>query len=85
MQLLSHKIGFPVALKILSPEASHKTEVGGVSLNVKDADGVRLAETMIANLLTAIPAAKVQGFLVQEMVEGLEVIIGAGRILIWTI
>lgn len=54
------KIGFPVALKILSPEASHKTEVGGVSLNVKDADGVKLAaETMTANLLTGIPVAQV--------------------------
>jgi len=74
----AEKIGFPVALKILSPEASHKTEVGGVSLNVQDPDGVRLAaQTMTANLFARSPGAQVQGFLVQEMVDGLEVIIGA--------
>ncbi|MPY69054.1 MAG: hypothetical protein GEU92_03095 [Alphaproteobacteria bacterium] len=71
------EIGFPVVLKIVSPQASHKTEVGGVSLNLADAAAVEAAAgAMAARLHKADPKAKVDGFLVQEMVSGLEVIIG---------
>ena len=70
-------IGFPVALKIVSPQASHKTEVGGVALGLRDAAAVRLAADAMAQRLTAHDAsAQIDGFLVQEMVDGLEMILG---------
>lgn len=71
-------IGYPVALKIVSPEASHKTEVGGVALDLKDADQVESrAQAMLKQLKTVHPTATVEGFLVQEMVSGVEMIVGA--------
>jgi acyl-CoA synthetase (NDP forming) len=71
------RIGFPVAVKIVSPEASHKTEVGGVTLGLLDAGSVRAAaETMAARLAAHDPQARVEGFLVQEMVAGVEMILG---------
>jgi acyl-CoA synthetase (NDP forming) len=71
------RIGFPVAVKIVSPQASHKTEIGGVALGLRDAATVRAAaEAMAARLAAHDPHARVTGFLVQEMVDGLEVILG---------
>jgi acetate---CoA ligase (ADP-forming) len=70
--------GFPVALKIVSPDASHKTEVGGVALNLTDASQVEVrAHAMLAQLRAVNPTATVDGFLVQEMVSGVEMIVGA--------
>lgn len=70
-------VGFPVALKIVSPEAGHKTEVGGVALDLMDEIAVHAeAESMAAHLAELVPGAEVSGFLVQEMVSGLEAIIG---------
>jgi acyl-CoA synthetase (NDP forming) len=70
-------IGFPVAVKIVSPQASHKTEVGGVAVGIGDEAAVRAAgEAMAARLLAHDPRAQVRGFLVQEMVDGLEIILG---------
>lgn len=70
-------IGFPVALKIVSPAASHKTEVGGVALNLADGAAVIAATgDMAARLKAADPKALIDGYLVQEMVSGIEVIIG---------
>jgi acyl-CoA synthetase (NDP forming) len=71
------RIGFPVAVKIVSPQASHKTEIGGVALGLRDAATVRAAaEAMAARLAARDPHACVKGFLVQEMVDGLEAILG---------
>jgi acetyltransferase len=70
-------IGFPVAAKIFSPQAAHKTEVGGVSLHLTDAAAVRsAASAMTVRLAKHDPKASVEGFLVQEMVDGLEMIVG---------
>lgn len=70
-------IGFPVALKIVSPQASHKTEVGGVALNLADrAAVIAAAEAMAGRLEAADPKAQIDGYLVQEMVAGTEVILG---------
>jgi len=70
-------IGFPVALKIVSPDASHKTEVGGVALHLADAEAVRAAAVrMTARLHAHNPRAVIDGYLVQEMVDGLEMIVG---------
>jgi acetate---CoA ligase (ADP-forming) len=74
----AERIGFPVAVKILSPQASHKTEVGGVALGLGDAAAVRgAAQAMTQRLKAHNPAAHPEGFLVQEMVDGAEIILGA--------
>ena len=71
------RIGFPVAVKIVSPAASHKTEVGGVALGLRDAAAVSAAaEAMIVRLAGHDPSARVEGYLVQEMVAGVEMILG---------
>ncbi len=70
-------IGFPVAVKIVSPQASHKTEVGGVALHLADAASVHAAARRMTERLRAHDAqATIDGFLVQEMVDGLEMLIG---------
>ena len=74
---VADSIGYPVALKIVSPQAVHKTEVGGVALGLGDADSVlRAAGEMETRLERAQPGARRDGFLVQEMVEGLETFVG---------
>jgi acyl-CoA synthetase (NDP forming) len=71
------EIGFPVVLKIVSPEASHKTEIGGVSVGLPDPPAVlAAAREMQARLLAHMPTARFEGFLVQEMVSGLEFFVG---------
>jgi acetyltransferase len=63
-------IGFPVALKIRSPDITHKSDAGGVALALADAAAVREAgAAMLARVKAARPAAKIDGFLVQEMVR----------------
>jgi acyl-CoA synthetase (NDP forming) len=71
------RIGFPVAVKIVSPAASHKTEVGGVTLGLREAAAVRAAAgAMTARLASHDLRATIDGFLVQEMVAGVEMIVG---------
>jgi acetyltransferase len=73
-------IGFPVALKIRSPDITHKSDVGGVALNLGTTARVAAeAEAMLARVNAAQPAARLEGFLVQQMVHrpgALELIIG---------
>ena len=78
--LLAQQIGFPVALKILSPQISHKTEVGGVALDLETADAVdAAAQAMQKRLQTLRPDATLRGFVVQAMArrpDAQELIIG---------
>jgi acyl-CoA synthetase (NDP forming) len=75
---LAQRIGFPVAVKIVSRAISHKTEAGGVRLNLNSAEAVETAaQALVASAAKAAPGAAIDGFLVQEMVEGIEVILGA--------
>ena len=69
-------MGYPVVVKADAPGLVHKTEVGGVRLNLKSPKEVERAAT---SLITTIEAAgtHIDGFLVQEMVEGVEMILGA--------
>jgi len=68
------KIGFPVALKATGPSIIHKTEVGGVALNLMDHAAVREAYDRMAGRL----GSDLTGFVVQEMVPGgVEVVVGA--------
>jgi acetyltransferase len=63
-------IGFPVVLKIRSPEITHKSDVGGVALALADAAAVQeAAMAMLARVKAARPEAKIDGFLVQRMVR----------------
>lgn len=71
---LAKKIGYPVVLKVVSPEIIHKTDVGGVKVNIKNEEGVRL---MYKELVAAANGKKLDGILVQKMArKGLELIIG---------
>jgi acetyltransferase len=64
------RIGFPVALKILSPQILHKSDVGGVALNLESADDVRSAAMrMRQRVAHAQPNAHVLGFTVQAMAQ----------------
>jgi len=75
---LAKRIGFPVALKIVSSDISHKTEAGGVMLGLKTpADVVAAAKTLAARAKKHNRKARIDGFLVQEMVDGVEVLLGA--------
>uniref|UniRef100_UPI001F3B3534 acetate--CoA ligase family protein n=1 Tax=Falsiroseomonas oryziterrae TaxID=2911368 RepID=UPI001F3B3534 len=72
---------YPVAAKILSPDIAHKTEVGGVALNIPDAAALRATSAaMRARVAAAAPEARITGILVQPMAKGLaEVILGFRR------
>jgi acyl-CoA synthetase (NDP forming) len=75
---VSESIGYPVALKIISPDIAHKTEAQAVKLNLRNP---REVEEACSDLLAKIQAyksgVKVEGYLIQEMVEdGIETIIG---------
>jgi acetyltransferase len=63
-------LGYPVALKILSPEITHKSDVGGVVLNLADREAVRGAATaMLERVAASRPAARLTGFTVEPMVQ----------------
>jgi acetate---CoA ligase (ADP-forming) len=71
------RIGYPVALKIVSEDIGHKTEAGGVILNLKTAAEVSSAvRALSAAARRYKKAARISGFLVQEMVDGVETIVG---------
>ena len=74
----AEQLGFPVALKVDSPDILHKTEAGVVRLNLGDAAQVRTAYAeILASAKAYAPQARIIGVSVQEMVgEGVEVIIG---------
>jgi acetyltransferase len=74
-------IGYPVALKVESPDLPHKTEAGALLLDVRDPAGVTAGfARVVASARRAAPAARIHGVLVQEMVEaGTEMIVGMSR------
>ncbi len=78
---LARQIGYPVALKVDSPDIPHKTEAGAVFLNLASADEVRKAyAAILQNAGDYKPDARINGVLVQEMLpEGIEVIIGVTK------
>ncbi|MFH1419310.1 MAG: bifunctional acetate--CoA ligase family protein/GNAT family N-acetyltransferase [Planctomycetota bacterium] len=65
---VAEDIGFPVAIKVLSPDITHKSDVGGVALGLGTAEEVRwVAEAMLARISRTAPDAKLTGFTVQKM------------------
>jgi len=75
---LAEKVGYPVAVKLFSKTIAHKTEVGGVALNLESATAVRKAFNDIKRKLKAIgKEAEMQGVTVQPMINsGVETIVG---------
>jgi acetyltransferase len=73
------KMGYPVALKIASADIPHKSDVGGVRLNLMSGEQVAAAfAEMMVKVETAVPEAHIEGIYVQRMIpQGQEVIIGA--------
>jgi acetyltransferase len=80
---VAESIGFPVAMKILSPDIAHKTDVGGVRLGRADARSVRDGyENMMRDVAIARPDARLEGVLIEPMYlerNGRELMIGVVR------
>ncbi len=76
---LAKKIGFPVVMKIVSPEILHKSDAGGVKVNIKDEASVREAfKTILANAKAYNADANIHGIAIQEMAPwGTEIILGS--------
>ncbi len=78
---MAESIGYPVAMKIVSPSILHKTDVGGVILNVQSSREVKNNyDELIRRAHTLMPHARVHGVLIQKMApKGREVIVGCIR------
>jgi acetate---CoA ligase (ADP-forming) len=78
---ISEEIGYPVVLKIESPDILHKTESGGIALDLGSPDEVRDAfDTIIQRVSGYKPQARINGVLVQEMARpGREIILGMSQ------
>lgn len=71
------EIGFPVTLKLSSPDVVHKTEAGGIRVSLRDAAEVRQAFTeMVSAFTSGNPGKRLDGVMVQEQGWGAEVIVG---------
>lgn len=78
---IAERIGFPVAMKIVSPDIVHKSDLGGVFLNVTNRESVEdTYDLMTLKISKKVPNARIQGVYVEQMAsKGLEVIIGMTR------
>ena len=80
---IARQIGYPVVLKILSPDITHKTDVGGVGLDLADESMVRSAfELIINSAKKKLPGARVDGVTVQPMIreiDAIEMILGTKK------
>jgi len=77
---IAAEIGFPVVLKIASPEIIHKSDIGGVKFGTKKSEIKELFEVIIEKGRKHFPKSKIWGVTIQEMVkEGKEVILGMSR------
>jgi len=77
----AREIGFPVVLKIASPDLPHKTEVGGVAVGLRSEEEVRQAHArMLTRVADKAPHAAIDGVIVAPMANGLSELILGGRI-----
>jgi acetyltransferase len=78
---VAERIGYPVAMKIVSSDIVHKSDLGGVRLNVANAEAVRdYYDLMLLRIRQRAPEARIEGVYVEKMLNpGLEVIIGMSR------
>ncbi len=77
---LAESIGYPVVMKVISPDIHHKTDVGGVMVNISGSEAVIDAYGLIMERCRrAVPGARLDGVSVQKMVRGAEVIVSIVR------
>jgi len=80
VQAAADNMGYPVAIKVIAEQISHKSDVGGVQLNLRNKAAVAAAfEDMMERISSAYPDAKLDGVLVQPMVTGGRELILGGR------
>jgi acetyltransferase len=76
----ARELGFPVAMKVIAKEISHKSDVGGVQLNLRSEAGVAAAyRDMVQRIQQSYPEAKIEGVLIQPMATGGRELIIGGR------
>ena len=78
---ISEQIGYPLAMKIVSPDIVHKSDLGGVHLNIQDGEQVEdTYNLMMLKMAQRAPQASIEGVYIEQMVKkGLELIIGMNR------
>ncbi len=78
---IANQLGYPVVMKIASPDISHKSDVGGVLLNIKDDKSLRLAYAeIVERMKKLVPPVQIDGVHIQRQIPaGQEVIIGMAR------
>lgn len=75
--LRANKIGFPVVIKVVSEDVVHKSDAGGVKVGIKSDEELRRAfEEMMVSVKNYYPDSVIEGVSVEEMVEGVELLIG---------
>ncbi len=68
---IAEQLGYPLVMKISSPDLPHKTEVGGVALSLKSADEVRAAmSAMLIRVKAKAPEARIEGVILTPMISG---------------
>ncbi len=78
---IARQVGFPVVLKIISPDILHKSDAGGIALNLRDEAAVEAAyREMMTRIGASHPQARLEGALIEAMIpNGVEVIVGMRR------
>ena len=78
---IANELGYPIVMKIASPDIPHKSDAGGVVLNIKDATALQSAYTqLIEHIQMERPNAKIEGVHIQSQIpDGQEVIVGMVR------
>jgi acetyl coenzyme A synthetase (ADP forming)-like protein len=76
----AQRIGYPLVMKVESPDIAHKTDVGGVVVDIKSDDEVRTQFQLIMSRVSSkIPEARIDGVSLERMIKGREVIVGMVR------
>jgi acyl-CoA synthetase (NDP forming) len=71
------KLKYPITLKIVSKEISHKSDVGGVALEIQNTkEAIKKYDEILRNVKKKVPKAKIDGIFVQEFIQGKQVIVG---------
>ena len=78
---IANELGYPIVMKVASPDIVHKSDVGGVALDIKNPPSLALAYTqMLERVQTSKPEARIEGVYLQRQIpDGQEVIVGAVR------
>ncbi|MCG3217948.1 MAG: acetate--CoA ligase family protein [Candidatus Heimdallarchaeota archaeon] len=75
---IADSCGYPVVMKIVSKDITHKTDVGGVRLNIASSDDLKEEyNDMMSSITSQFPDANIEGVVIEEMLSGNELIIGS--------